>query len=83
MVETLRGRTKPAAIHTYNQYMNGCDKADQNIYWLQIKSVCTVDIDSHCSTPAARKRTGFICGDCSDKPHLHPKECFAAYHKHI
>ncbi|GFN90868.1 hypothetical protein PoB_001737400 [Plakobranchus ocellatus] len=37
----------------------------------------------HCSTPAAPKRTGFICGDCTDKSHLHPKGCFAAYHKHI
>ncbi|GFN78541.1 PiggyBac transposable element-derived protein 4 [Plakobranchus ocellatus] len=26
-----RGRNKPAAIHTYNQYMNGCDQADQNL----------------------------------------------------
>ncbi|GFO38260.1 PiggyBac transposable element-derived protein 4-like [Plakobranchus ocellatus] len=27
----VRGRSKPAAIHIYNQLMNGCDRADQNL----------------------------------------------------
>ena len=33
-----------------------------------------------CSTPVTRKRTNYICSGCSDKPHLHPKECFEIYH---
>jgi hypothetical protein len=36
-----------------------------------------------CSTPTNRKRTHFICTGCSDKPHLHPKECFCKYHTEI
>ena len=33
-----------------------------------------------CSTPTHRKRTNFICVGCSDRPHLHPRGCFRAYH---
>ena len=33
-----------------------------------------------CSKPGARKRTNFICIGCSDKPYLHPKNCFKVYH---
>ena len=33
-----------------------------------------------CSTPAARKRTNFVCSGCTGNPHLHPKECFHTYH---
>ena len=31
-VETVqvRGKTKPTMVHEYNQFMNGCDRADQN-----------------------------------------------------
>ncbi|KAK3783191.1 hypothetical protein RRG08_046984 [Elysia crispata] len=33
-----------------------------------------------CSRPGDRKRTNFICSGCPDKPHIHPKTCFLAYH---
>jgi hypothetical protein len=36
-----------------------------------------------CSTPQNRKRTTFICMDCSDKPHLHPAKCFEIYHTQL
>ena len=33
-----------------------------------------------CSTAQSRKCTKFICTGCSDKPYLHPKDCFIKYH---
>ena len=35
-VETVqvRGKTKPTMVHEYNQFMNGCDRADQNLSYL-------------------------------------------------
>ncbi|XP_005091357.1 piggyBac transposable element-derived protein 4 [Aplysia californica] len=33
-----------------------------------------------CSKDGARKRTHFVCLGCSGAPHLHPKDCFQAYH---
>ena len=33
-----------------------------------------------CSTPVRRQRTKFICTGCSNRPHLHPKDCFGIYH---
>ena len=42
-----------------------------------------VDSDRNCvvcSTSEKRRRTNFVCTGCSDKPHLHPKNCFEVYH---
>ena len=36
-----------------------------------------------CSTPKKPARTHFICSDCPDRPHLHPKECFKKWHTEV
>uniref|UniRef100_A0A0B7B5W3 PiggyBac transposable element-derived protein domain-containing protein n=1 Tax=Arion vulgaris TaxID=1028688 RepID=A0A0B7B5W3_9EUPU len=160
--ENVVGNDKPFVIDCYNQSMNGCDKADQNIayycnferrskkwwkkifFWLfeiaqynsfilyklshldeqktgfrDFKSMLVQQLLEHtaplrmeitisdplrcnvysesamhlveyitkdrkclvCSTPAKLKRTNFICSGCTDRPHLHPKTCFAFYHQ--
>lgn len=62
-----RPRTSdPIERYTVKQHLVQYTKDDRN---------CVV-----CSTPANRKRTNFICGDCVDHPHLHPKDCFRKYH---
>lgn len=33
-----------------------------------------------CRNPSKRRRTNFVCGGCTGSPHLHPKDCFQAFH---
>ena len=48
------------------------------IDWVKNDRSCKV-----CSGPGNRKRTNFVCTGCSDRPHLHPKGCFKAYHSKV
>lgn len=36
-----------------------------------------------CSKPGDRNRTHFTCSGCSDRPYLHPKDCFYEYHTEV
>ena len=164
----VKNKTKPSAINSYNQYMNGCDLADQKVgyygmqnrktskwwkklyHWIMeiacsnahilyvlshpearmslkkfkiqlIDSLCLealsimpaeekarkmplpgrpranpiprleggrhlIDYAKQdrrcrvCSTSTKPARTHFICMDCPEQPHLHPKDCFKKWH---
>lgn len=70
-VNTRRSVGRPAAcpVERFNSHIRHIvqyNPSDRN---------CVV-----CSTPATRRRTNFICSGCSDRPYLHPKECFEIYH---
>ena len=33
-----------------------------------------------CSKPPQKKRSNYVCTGCPEQPHLHPKDCFLAFH---
>lgn len=69
-------RVVPPTFHTQETHILAKTREVQHlVMWVPGDRRC-----AHCSTPEVRKRTHFICTGCPNKPHLHPKDCFLAFH---